>query len=62
MNKEIPKTLSPQFILNITYYDRMDYKERETVFKAYTYNSREKVYILTNEKILTPELIDKLHI
>lgn len=40
----------------------MDYKERETVFKAYTYNSREKVYILTNEKILTPELIDKLHI
>jgi hypothetical protein len=41
-------------------YDKMNSKERETVFQAYDYDRKKEEYYLVNENLLTPEIIKKL--
>lgn len=55
-----PITLSSQWICILTYYDKMSSDERQTVFKAYQYNSKLKVYELKHPKLLDDSIIKKL--
>ena len=50
----VPKQLTPQLIINLTYYDKMSNQERHQVFGAYEYDKKKQIYKLTK-----PELLDE---
>ena len=55
-----PKQLTTAGILSLTYYNKMSNEDRQKVFKAYEYNHKDKVYILTNPEYLNESILKKL--
>ena len=60
IGKEYPEKITRQFMIHSTHHDSMEAKERDIMFKAYRYDSKEKLYIIYRPELLIDSIIEKI--